>query len=77
MDTDNRWVLNDHSYSLLYISMPGKKSRRLNNQNGIPHAFSKYTSKYYHVSKHAIQTLATYLMAQGHLCYHQEAFNAG
>lgn len=29
------------------------------------------------VSKYAIQTLATYLMAQGHLCYHQEALNAG
>lgn len=43
----------------------------------IPYAFYKYTSKYNHVSKHVIQTLATYLMAQGHLCYHQEAFNAG
>lgn len=43
----------------------------------IPYAFYKYTSKYYHVSQCVIQTLATYLMAQGHLCYHQEAFNAG
>lgn len=42
----------------------------------IPYAFHKYTAKYY-VSKYAIQTLATYLMAQGHLCYHQEALNAG
>lgn len=42
----------------------------------ILYAFYKYTSKH-SVSKYAIQTLATYLMAQGHLCYHQEAFNAG
>lgn len=54
-----------------------RKAEDLITKMEIPHAFSKYTSKYYHVSKHAIQTLATYLMAQGHLCYHQEAFNAG
>lgn len=57
--------------------MPGNKVEDLIIKTEIPNTFYKYTSKYYHVCKHAIQTVTTYLMAQGHLCYHQEAFNAG
>lgn len=76
MDTDNRWVLTDDLYSLYFNAW--KHSRRLNKQNG--NTIYLLLVQHQNIITSAnmpFKLLTTYLMAQGHLCYHQEAFNAG